>query len=59
MLEEDTKVKLNITGTQGPNAKYRGEYELVLIKKDPPMWQGRFTNDEGKNMPIKVRLLRD
>lgn len=42
-----------------PDPKYHGKVEVVLVKKDPPTWQGKFTHKSGREFPMDVKLLAD
>ena len=56
--EEKTLVKVD--GFKVPEFnKYNGDYEIVLVGKNPKVWQGEFTNARGAKRPILVKLLKD
>lgn len=57
--EENTKAK--VTGiNEGKNQRYNGDYEFVLIEKDPKLWRGKFKPiGSEKEYPIQIRLVRE
>lgn len=59
--EENTKMKIDKVPESMPNLKQfsSGDYEFVLVGKDPKIWQGTFTHTSGLKVPIFCRLLLD
>jgi hypothetical protein len=39
--------------------KRNGDYEITQLKKDPPSYRGKYTNEKGKELGITVKLVKD
>ncbi|PQO36315.1 hypothetical protein DTL21_10425 [Bremerella cremea] len=39
--------------------RFIGEYEFVLVKKVPKVWEGTFKHQSGVKIPIVIRLIED
>jgi hypothetical protein len=51
------KVKVIIEIKGGENRK--GKYEIVKLDKNPPSYQGKYENADGKKVNISVKLVKD
>lgn len=49
-------VKL-VIDKKGP--KLNGTYTLTKIKKDATIWAGTFKNEDGKEIPVRMGLIKD
>lgn len=58
---DEEKTKMTIDKIRHPvNHKFNGDYEFVLVGKDPKIWQGLFWLPDGKGkVPIYVRMVKD
>ncbi len=57
--EEKTKMKIDKVPSS-MNQDGEGDYEFVLVGKDPKIWQGMFTRQSsGAKIPFLIRLVKD
>jgi hypothetical protein len=55
--KELSKTKYTIKLTDGGNRN--GDYEIIQLEKNPPSYQGKFTDTDGKKVNITVKLVKD
>lgn len=55
--EQKSRIKNIVEITEGGNRN--GKYELTMLDKKPPSYQGKYTDKDGKDVNIKVELLKD
>jgi hypothetical protein len=51
------KATMKITDVE--DDRFLGTYKMVQTRKDPPVFKGEFTNKKGREIPIKVKLVKD
>ena len=51
------KVKVTIEIKGGDNRK--GTYEIIKLDKNPPSYQGKYEDADGKKVNITVKLVKD
>lgn len=46
-----------ITGVEMP--RYNGTYKFTRFANNPPTYSGRFTNNQGDNLVVRLRMVKD
>jgi hypothetical protein len=55
--ESGYRAKVEITRSDLPRAN--GTYQFVRITNNPPAYSGRFTNHQGDDLAVRLRIVRD
>ena len=57
--QKGDEIIIKLTKIGGPKAVANGTYTVTKIKKDGSVWQGEFTDSDGKSSPVRVTLVKD
>jgi hypothetical protein len=55
--KQESRIKSSIEITAGANRN--GKYEFTRLNKNPPSFQGRYTDKDGAKVNITVKLVKD